>query len=305
MNTHEQKESDFRQRFVFDELDVRGCIVQLNQTCDEIQATHHYPANLAKVLNQFALAATLLRDSIKIDGSLTIQLRTQGTINLIMADCMSDRRIRAIAEYEQDQLAANDPIHLNQFGDGAVLAITITPDDGERYQSIVPIEHASLAQCLADYFDRSEQLPSAFAFYASEERALGISLHALPAQKVSNKTDSDAHFERLNLLLKTLTEDEALDLSSSEILTRLFHEESCRLFDSQSVEFGCVCSETKSLEAIYSLGEDDVNNLIAEQREQGNENLIVDCHFCFQRYEFSFETLQSLFQSTTKNPTDS
>ena len=303
MNTHEHTESDFRQRFVFDELDVRGCIVQLNQTCEAIQATHHYPANLANVLNQFALAATLLRDSIKIDGSLTIQLRTKGTINLIMADCMSDRRVRAIAEYEQDQLAPNAPIHLNQLGDGAMLAITITPDEGERYQSIVPIEHASLSQCLADYFERSEQLPSAFAFYANSESALGISLHALRAQKVTNKADSDAHFERLNVLLKTLTQEEALGLSASEMLTRLFHEESCRLFDSQDVEFGCVCSETKSLEAINSLGEDDVNNLIAEQRDEGNDSLIVDCHFCFQRYEFSFETLESLFTSP-KGTTD-
>jgi len=80
--------TDFRQRFVFDDLDMRGCIVRLDQTCEAIQSTHHYPPNLAKTLNQFALAATLLRDSIKIDGSLTIQLRTPGAIKLIMADCL-------------------------------------------------------------------------------------------------------------------------------------------------------------------------------------------------------------------------
>ena len=62
--------TDIRQRFVFDELDARGCIVRLSETCDAIQNTHHYPSNLAKLLNQFALAATLLRDSVKIDGCL-------------------------------------------------------------------------------------------------------------------------------------------------------------------------------------------------------------------------------------------
>ena len=296
MNTLEQTNTDFRQRFVFDELDVRGCIVQLTQTCEAIQATHHYPENLAKVLNQFALAAALLRDSIKIDGSLTIQLRTQGAIKLIMADCMSDRRIRAIAEYEQEELAPNDAILLDQLDNSAVLAITISPDDGERYQSIVPIENATLAQCLADYFDRSEQLPSSFAFYANKDKAFGLSLHALPAQKVTNKADSDAHFERLNMLLKTLTEEEALSLSSTDVLTRLFHEESCRLFDAHDVEFGCVCSVSKSLDAIKSLGQEEVTSLIAEQQEQGNANLVVDCHFCFQRYEFEFDDLEKIFQ---------
>jgi len=298
MNTNELISTDFRQRFVFDELDARGCIVHLGKTCEAIQTTHHYPANLAKVLNQFALAAALLRDSIKIEGSLTIQLRTQGAIKLIMADCMSDRRIRAIAEYESDRLAPNDAIHLDQLDNSAVLAITITPDDGERYQSIVPIENATLAQCLADYFDRSEQLPSDFAFYADEESALGISLHALPAQKIIDKSDSEQNFERLKMLLKTLTPEEALSLSSADILTRLFHQESCRLFDSHGVEFGCVCSESKSLNAIRSLGQQEVTELIAEQRLEGNEQLVVDCHFCFQRYEFGFQELESLFDES-------
>ena len=114
--------TDFRQRFVFENLDVRGCLVRLEETSRSIQSTHHYPNNLGNLLNEFALAAALLRDSIKIDGSLTIQLRTQGAINLIMADCMADRRVRAIAEYDPEQLVAADSLMLNQLGDGAVLA---------------------------------------------------------------------------------------------------------------------------------------------------------------------------------------
>jgi len=249
------------------------------------------------LLNQFALAATLLRDSIKIDGSLTIQLRTQGAIKLIMADCLSDRRVRAIAEYETDQLASNDTVNLDALGQGAVLAITITPDQGERYQSIVPIENASLADCLADYFARSEQLPSFFSFFSDNETAVGVALHALPPEKIKDMVQSEEAFQRLNVLLNSLTKEEALSLDVEQMLTRLFHNESCRLFDAKSVEFGCVCSNKKSLDAIKSLGEADVAQLIAEQRAQGNHNLVVDCHFCFQRYEFQFDQVKSLFDS--------
>ena len=287
--------SDFRQRFVFDNLDVRGCIVRLDETSSNIQATHHYPKNLANLLNEFALAATLLRDSIKLDGSLTIQLRTKGAIELIMADCMADRRVRAIAEYSQEDLAADQVLALDQFGEGAILAITITPEEGDRYQSIVPIEHASLAECLKDYFDRSEQLPSAFTFHSNAEQALGIALHALPKEKVTDPKVAIEHFERLQMLLSTLTSEEALELDAQEILTRLFHEESCRLFDSHKVEFGCVCSAEKSLDAVRALGLDDVKSLIAEQKAEGKQSLVVDCHFCFQRYEFEFDQLTGLF----------
>ena len=287
--------NDFRQRFVFDELDVRGCYVRLEETSDAIQSTHHYPSNLANLLNEFALAATLLRDSIKLDGSLTIQLRTPGAISLIMADCMADRRVRAIAEYDNESLAPNMALHLDQLGEGATLAITISPEEGERYQSIVPIENASLSACLQDYFERSEQLPSLFSFYSEGTKAVGLSLHALPAEKVTDKKQAEEHFDRLKILLTSLTKDEALELSAQETLTRLFHEEHCRLFDAHPVEFGCVCSAQKSKEAIKALGEEEVHALIAERKEEGETQLIVDCHFCFQRYEFAFNDVEQMF----------
>jgi len=291
-------QTDFRQRFVFDQLDARGCVARLQETISAIQATHHYPENLAKVLNQFALSATLLRDSIKIDGSLTIQLRTPGAISLILADCMADRRVRAIAEYDQEQLAPNDPILLNNFGKGAALAITITPLEGERYQSIVPIEHESLGLCLADYFQRSEQLSSQFLFHSTKDSAIGIALHALPPEKVKDPESTEEHFARLTMLLNTVSEQEALSLTAEELLTRIFHEESCRVFEAHPVEFGCVCSAQKSLEAIQALGEADVHKLIDEQKSEGNQSLVVDCHFCFQRYEFEFSHLHKLIQKT-------
>lgn len=286
---------DYRQRFVFDKLDARGCIVHLQKTCESIQATHHYPPSLAKLLNEFALAACLLRDSIKIDGSLTIQLRTPGAIKLLIADCMSDRRVRAIAEYDSDKLDSGNELVLNEFGTGAVLAITISPDEGERYQSIVPIENASLAECLQDYFERSEQLPSMFRLLSDGQSGLGIAIHALPSKKVTDATETAEHLSRLAALLQTLGADEALSLNSEELLTRLFHQESCRLFEPYAVEFGCVCSQEKSLDAIRSLGAQDVADLISEKQAAGEDNVIVDCHFCFQRYVFDYEKLQNLF----------
>lgn len=285
---------DYRQRFVFDELDVRGCIVSLKETCEAVQATHHYPQNLAKLLNQFALSAALLRDSIKFQGSLTIQLRTPGAIKLMMADCMADRKVRAIAEYEQAELASSDTLALNSFGEGAVLAITITPEEGERYQSIVPIEHASLAECLADYFERSEQLPSSFKLMVESEQGIGIALHALPAEKVKDPAASQEHFHRLNVLLDSLAVEEAMNLDAQSLLTRLFHEESCRLFDAYPVQFGCVCSAEKSLDAIRALGTEEVSSLIEDEQAKGHDVLTVDCHFCFQRYEFPIAELNSL-----------
>ena len=286
---------DYIQRFVFDQIDARGCYVRLDKTVEEIQATHHYPANLARTLNEFSVAAVLLRDSVKIKASVTLQLRTPGAIKLLMADCLSDKRVRAIAEYESLELAADQQIDLSALGKGSVLAVTITPEEGERYQSIVPIEKASLQACLEDYFSRSEQLPTWFSLSASDSVAVGIALHALPKQKNTDAMGGEESFSRLGHLLRTVSEQEALATDSAEMLTRLFHAEACRLFDPSPVEFGCPCSAQKSLDALHSLGESDVATLIAEQKEFGKDLLVIDCHFCFQRYEFSFLEVMGLF----------
>lgn len=288
-------EQDYRQRFVFDALDARGCIVRLQETTAQVQATHHYPPALACLLNEFTLAAALLRDSLKFDGSLTIQLRTQGAIQLLIADCLADRSLRAICEYDASQFKPNSDIKLNQFGAGSVLAITISPKDGERYQSIVPIEKASLSDCLEDYFERSEQLPSRFKLLADQQQGLGISLHALPKEKASNTEQTSEHFDRLNALLSTLSVEEALSLDSNAILTRLFHDEQCRLFEPHTVEFGCPCSAKKSLESVVALGKEDVQELISEQKKRGESKVVIDCHFCFQRYDFDFATIIAVF----------
>lgn len=290
---------DSVQRFVFENLDARGCAVTLNDTVEGIQQTHHYPPHLAQTLNEFALAAVLLHDSLKIACSVTIQLRNtseeDAAINLVMADCMFDRHVRAIAEYDNEKLTASLPINLSELSNALVLAITITPEEGERYQSIVAMEHASLAQCLEEYFVQSEQLPTWFKFFAERDKAFGLALHGLPKEKVLDEAVAKQSFGELKILVDTLTAKEALELTHQEILTRLFHQEPCRLFTEKPVQYGCVCSAQKSLQAIKSLGQEEVVAMLAEQQSEGNNSIFVDCHFCFQQYEFELSELENLF----------
>jgi len=149
---------DFSRRFSFDDLDARGCYVSLEQSIADIQATHHYPGALATLLNEFAIAAVLLRDSVKMDGSLTIQYRSPDAISMIIADCTHDNGVRAVCEFDPEQLQSNDSISLKDLSNHATLTITISPKEGQRYQGVVAIEHDTLAECLQEYFLRSQKL---------------------------------------------------------------------------------------------------------------------------------------------------
>ena len=286
-------QSDLKRRFVFDNADVRGCYARLDESCKTIQSTHYYPNSLARLINEFTVAAVLLKDSIKSDGSLTVQMRTDGDLNLLIADCANDGSVRAICEYDHSGVLS-DEIILNHLP-GAVLAVTITPEDGDRYQSIIPVEQSSLALCLEDYFDRSEQLPSRFHLLATADKAVGFSLHALPAQHIKDHVLSEQRFEHLNVLLKSMTLEEAHADTSADALTKLYHDESCRLFDAKPLQFGCECSTERSLNALRALGEEELEVLVAEHKADNKDAVIVDCHFCFQRYPISFDQIDTLF----------
>jgi molecular chaperone Hsp33 len=285
---------DLAQRFSFDELDARGCYVRLDDTLADIQATHHYPEPLAKLLNEFAVSAVLLRDSVKLNGSLTIQYRatssSQSSVSMIIADCSYDYGVRAVCEFDVEKFPANiDALDLRDLGANATLTITISPKDGKRYQGVVAIESASIGECLQDYFLRSEQLPSRFEIFADKENAVGISIHALPEQDSEIVATLKDDWQRLNMLLDTLTQEEMSELDSQTLLTRLFHEEQCRLYDEKKVKFACDCSRERSAAAIQSLGNEEIKSLIAEQ-----DIVAIDCHFCFQRYEFNQQALEDL-----------
>ena len=285
-----QLQQDFIQRFSFDELDARGCYVRLDQTIEDIQATHHYPEPLAKLLNEFAASAVLLRDSVKLDGSLTIQYRSDDAISMIVADCSTEYGVRAVCEYDAAALASvGDEINLQALSNNATLTITISPTKGKRYQGVVAIESASLAGCLEDYFLRSEQLPSRFTIAADRHQAIGISLYALPEQDSEIVAILKDDWNRLNILMGTLTDDEMRELEATEILRRLFHEEHCRSHEKKSVSFQCDCSRERSANALKSLGLEELEAIKKEQ-----ELVSIDCHFCFQRYEFNHADLDEM-----------
>ena len=285
---------DIAQRFSFDELDARGCYVRLIESINDIQAIHHYPASLAALLNEFAASAVLLRDSVKLNGSLTIQYRastpSDSAVSMIIADCSYEYGIRAVCEFDMEKLPANvDKLDLRHIASNATLTITISPGEGQRYQGVVAIESATLSDCLQDYFLRSEQLPSRFEIHADAEQVIGISIHAMPEQDSEIVETLKDDWQRLNMLVDTLTVEEMQQLDSQTLLTRLFHEEQCRLYEEKPVKFFCDCSRERSAAAIQSLGNAEIEALMQEQ-----EVVTIDCHFCFQRYEFNQQTLKDL-----------
>jgi molecular chaperone Hsp33 len=230
----------------------------------------------------------LLSTTIKFDGLLILQASSSGPISTLMVECASDQAVRGIARYSE-AIAGNSLADLMPDG---ILAITVDPEEGQRYQGIVALDGSTLAESLNGYFQNSEQLPTRFRLQADGRTARGLLLQALPADRQRDSEQRAATWEHLNILADTLSAEELLSLDNQTVLHRLFHEEDVRLFDPRAARFECSCSAERSGNALISLGHDDALALLSEQ----NGEIEIDCQFCNTRYLFDRVRLEDLFR---------
>ncbi len=274
------------QRFSFDNSNVRGERVLLNDAYQEIIKRKDYPLALEKLLGEFVAAIALLRDIVKIDGVLSIQAKGNGFLSTLMTECDEHQNLRGIAQWDESQ-DVPDVISLKEVLEGGYLVITIQPRNGQRYQGIVEIVGDTLGECLEQYFSQSEQLPSRVWLAANGAQCGGLFLQRLPEEQ-AKEGDEDA-WERLTHLASTVKEEELLGLETGELLHRLYHEEEVRLYDIKTMQFGCSCSRQRTLDAVMSLGTEEIRELLIEQG-----SIKVDCQFCAEKYEFTESDLVGL-----------
>jgi molecular chaperone Hsp33 len=273
---------DYARRFLFDGADIRGETVHLTQAFDSITGIHQYAPGVRRLLGEFLAAAVLLRSTLKFDGKLVVQARSSGQVPLLMAECNTRGEIRGIAR-GAETATANDFALL--LGEGQ-LAITIDPDQGKRYQGIVPLVGDSLAATLDAYFEQSEQLKTRFWLAADERRASGLLLQQLPSQLVTDPDERSGQWEHACTLAATIQAEELLDLTTQELLHRLYHQDALRLFEPTPLRFHCSCSRERTLVALSAIGPAEVESLLQEQG-----SVTMDCEFCNQRYHYLREDL--------------
>lgn len=282
-------QQDTLHRFLFEGSPVRGELARLDATWTTVLEKQTYPQPVRKVLGELMAAAALLTSTLKFQGSLIMQIRGGGPVSLLVVECNSNGTLRATAKWKQEP-SGNSLQEL--FGDSQ-LVITIDPkQEKERYQGIVTLEGNSISEALENYMLRSEQLETRLWLAADDQQACGMLLQKLPN---AGKHEDGDDWNRALHLADTLTSDELLALNPSEIIHRLYHEETIRMFPSDPLSFQCSCSRDRVVKALRMMGASDLNNLIEEQG-----NVSVDCEFCSEHYEFDTVDVEQIFAASTQ-----
>ncbi len=265
-------------------------MVTLAQTA--VNATQHQnlSANAQALLSEFLSAAVLLAGILKFEGILTLQIRGDGQVPMLMAEATHDRALRGIIKVNEGFEIQDQP--LQELTGNGVLTLTIDPAKGQRYQGIVPLEGDTIAECLSHYFTQSEQLPTKLWLFSNKGHAGGFFLQSLPAS-IQTHEEQPETWNTLSTLADTLTQQESLELSHTEQLTRLFHEFDLRALDSVPVRFECSCSQARSENAILTLGKQEADDILKTQ-----PSIDIDCDFCGQGYHLTQSDIERIFNAS-------
>lgn len=265
-------------RYLFENYAVRGELVTVSGSLQHILENHDYPQPVKMILGELLVATSLLTATLKFAGDITVQLQGDGPMSLAVINGNNRQEMRGVARVQGE---VPDDADLKTLIGNGYLVITIAPEEGERYQGVVGLEGDTLAECLEDYFMRSEQLPTRLFIRTGvvdgKAAAGGMLLQVLPAQ------DTQANdFEHLATLTDTIKLEELNTLPANDVLWRLYHEEEVTLYDPQDVVFKCTCSRERCAGALRTLPDEEIDSILAEEGE-----IDMHCDYCGNHYLFN------------------
>ncbi|MEY2620872.1 MAG: hypothetical protein RIT26_692 [Pseudomonadota bacterium] len=312
-------------KFLFDGLPVRGMLVRLTGSWQEVLRRRaaggndpHYPPAVRRLLGEMTAAATLMQSNIKLNGALVLQIFGDGPVKLLVVEVQPDLSFRATAKVVGDvpeQATLSQMVNVHNKGR---CAVTLDPRDrlpGQQpYQGVIslwddrgqPIERFS--EVLQHYMLQSEQLDTTLVLAANDQLAAGLLIQRLPVQGAGNlsakatQADEDQigrneDYARIAILAASLKEQELLELDGPTVLRRLFWEENRVEFEpligEQAPRFACKCSRDRVRRMIEGLGQDEARDIV---RELGQ--IEVGCDFCGMAYRFDAIDAEQIFVGT-------
>jgi len=289
--------ADLTQRFILENLDIRGQVVRLGPAWQALLARRDYPEELRQLLGEFATLAVLIATGLKHPGRAVLQVIGHGPISMAVADCTHELGLRAMLRPDgRFPLAAGGAaegagrtIH-DYFPTGRLVLTIENASTARHFQSVVPLEGATLAECFERYFDRSEQVPTHLWVHATQAGAGALILQKLP--KADERDPSGwARIQQLAARKAPVSLGSgAGEDSIAGLLTALFPEDDVRLFQAQPVRDGCTRSEEKVITMLRGLGREEVEATLAESG-------VVKVHdeLCNQEYTFTAADVARIF----------
>lgn len=284
--------------FHLDNKPVRGRLVRLGPLADALLSRHATPDAVTRLLGEAMALTAGLAAALKYRGSFSLQAKSDGPVSMLLADCTDQGELRGYARADAGRVA-----HYGKNVSARALLgrgyLAFTCDQGEemeRYQGIVGIEGADLAEMTGNYFATSEQLRShvRLACARTEQgwRASAFIMERIATEGgTAEPLDAEAQEEAWRtaiVLAGTLTDAELLDdaLPPETLLHRLFSLEGLALGQARALAYGCRCSRSRLAQVLEGFPVPDLDHMA----EAGV--ITMTCEFCNYGFRFDREAIR-------------
>jgi molecular chaperone Hsp33 len=275
------------QGFILEDCGIRGSLVRLEETWQQVIAAHDYTPAVRTLLGEGVVAAVLLASGLKTAPSVSLQLQGEGPLKLLLIQCADGLRVRGMASFKPAPQAV--PL----LGSGRLVVNVDTGKPNGFFQGIVPLSSAKLDECLESYFAQSEQLETRLILKSSEQRVAGLLLQVLPGH---GEERAVGDFEAAAACAATVSAEELTGLPAEELLPKLFAGHAIRLFAAKPVAHDCRCTPERLAGVVRMLGEDELKTLLAEQG-----HVELTCEFCNRAFRYDDVQVQGILQGTPQS----
>ncbi len=275
--------------FAVGETRLKGRLVRVGPLLDTILGQHAYPEPVAAMLGQAIVLAVVLARALKYDGIFTLQTKGDGPVRLLVADVTASGQVRGYAQFDAARLAqaAATRAPVPTLLGAGYLAFTVDQgEDTERYQGLVELVGATLADCAHHYFRQSEQIEAGLKL-AVERRPDGhwrggaLMVERIPDDAGAGEA-SDEIWRNAVILMSSCSDAELTDaaLPPDRLLYRLFHEPGVRVQRTRPLVAQCRCSRERVERVLRALPPAEIDDMVVDGR------ISVTCEFCSATYEF-------------------
>lgn len=276
---------------------VRVYSVSSTNALNEIgKRLNYYPSALdamGRVLNIGAMMGSML----KLEETVTLKVEGDGPIGKIMVDADAHGNVRGYCDnphchFEYNDFRLNAPMTVGTDG---FISVIKDLKLKEPFIGTTPIISGQIGEDFAYYFNVSEQVPSAVGvgvLVNTDNVAVangGFIIQLLP----NTPEEVIAAIEKKLQLIPSVSEMLASGYTPEDIVMNI--AEDVEIIDKIPVNFKCNCSKDRFARGIITLGADEIEDMINEDKVQ--ETI---CHFCGSTYTFSNQELYELLDIAKK-----
>jgi molecular chaperone Hsp33 len=274
------------QTFVLEDSGIRGALVRLTETWQQVVAAHDYPPAVRTLLGEGVVATLLLASGLKTTPKVSLQLQGEGPLKLLLIQCTDGQRVRGMASFKPG------PVDAPLLGEGRLVVNLDTGKPNGFFQGLVPLTSTKLEECLESYFARSEQLETRLVLRNDEQHVAGLLLQVLPGH---GEERAGGAFETAAACAATVSVGELTSMAAEDLLPKLFAGRSIRLFAARPVAHDCRCTPERLAGVVRMLGQDEVKSLLAEQG-----HVELKCEFCNRAFRYDDVQVDAIMRGTAQ-----